>query len=180
MASEKPSTSPKIYFRGSCACSRLTYTCTTIPNMSQACHCISCRKLSGGPYQAYTDVPASSTTFYDNTEKLRYEGMPKDNIGGITFLRLSDVAERAYCVSCYTPLAFRYRHKPEYLGIAMGSVDEESLGGEEVREALRLKKHIFVSQKCFWDQSTNDDLPKVDRFSGTFEEDMEASKGKHG
>ena len=182
MDPEKASSQPmaEVHFRGSCACARMTYACTSIPSSAQACHCVSCRKLSGSPYQAFADVPATSLTFYDNTENLRHEGLPKDNIGGITFIRLSEVAERAFCVSCHASLAFRYKPHPNYMGVPMGSIDESSLKGEEVKEALKLKKHIFVSQKVSWVDVTKDGLPTFERFSGTFEQDLYAANEKKG
>ena len=141
-------------------------------------HCVTCRKLSGGPYQAFADVESKSVTFYDNKEHLRYEGLPKDDIGGITFLRLSAVAERAFCAACHTPLAMRYRHHPELIGVTLGTVDNESVSEQKVKDALRPTGHIFVSQKAWWVDVEKDGIPVYDRFTGDFEQDMKAWHGK--
>jgi len=178
MAAEKPASPPVISFKGSCACGRMTYDCAEPPFSSSACHCNTCRKLSGGPYQAFVDVISKSVTFYDNAEHLRYEGLPKDNIGGITFLRFSKVSERAFCASCHSPLAMRYKLEYDTIGLTLGSVDEESMGNEKVKEAFKLQQHIFVSQKAWWYDVEKDDLPCEDRFTGHFEEDMKAWEGK--
>jgi len=58
------------------------------------------------------------------------------------------------------------------MGVTLGSIDEDSLS-KEVREKLRLEKHIFVSQKACWFDVKKDGLPTFERFSGTFEEDLE-------
>ena len=181
MANEKVGVPPTVYFKGSCACGRMIYESNEIPTAMQACHCVTCRKLSGGPYQAYADVKSKSITFYDNTEQLRYEGLPKDNMGGISFLRLSKVADRALCADCHTPLAFRYKHENEIdaIGITMGSIDVDSILSDEVKQALQLKSHIFVSQNPWW-YSINDGLRTHERFSGDYEEKMEDWHRKQG
>ncbi|KAI7194518.1 hypothetical protein KC324_g4900, partial [Hortaea werneckii] len=84
-------------FRGSCACTRITLESTQFPKSCSACHCIPCQKLSGGPFQAYAETASDALTLYDNVEQLRYQGFPKDDIGGIAYLRLSKLGERAYC-----------------------------------------------------------------------------------
>lgn len=164
---EKADTQPETQLRGSCACGRLTYACSSLPaaNDTTACHCVNCRKLSGGPYQAYADVASKSVTFFDNEEHLRYEGLPKDNMGGIVFVRLSAAGERAYCGSCYSPLAMRYKNEPGVTGLTLGSVDEGSIVDSRVRSALSLKAHIFTSQKAWWFE-LKDGIPVHERFSG--------------
>ncbi|KAK5128951.1 hypothetical protein LTR85_000284 [Meristemomyces frigidus] len=180
MESEKPTETPTIAFKGSCACKRMTYDCTHLPHKVTACHCITCRKLSGGPFQAFADVPPRSVTFYDNREHLRYEGLPKDDFGGITFLRLSKVADRAFCASCNTPLAMRYAHEGGDFDLAIGSADEASLTSEEAKAVFKPKQHIFVSQRVWWYDIAKDGTPFYDRFPGTFEDDMKAGDSKEG
>ncbi|KAK4949505.1 hypothetical protein LTR10_012123 [Elasticomyces elasticus] len=178
---EKTSSSkPEAQFKGSCVCGRMTYECSEIPNSVSACHCTSCRKLSGGPYQAFADVKSSSVTYYDNTEQLRYEGLPRDDIGGISFLRLSKIAERAFCADCHTPLAFRYKPLYEDTGIAMGSIDESSLHSQQMKDALKLKSHIFAKEKAGWVDIEKDGIPIYKGFSETFEATLNAGSGKQG
>lgn len=122
----------------------------------------------------------ASVTYYDHQESLRYEGLPRESLGGIQHLTLSDAAQRAYCVSCHTPLAMRYRNRMETMWICLGSVDEASLGGEEVRQALEVQQHIFVSQKVWWCRIDGDGVPRFERFEGSFEEDVAFPKEKAG
>ncbi|KAK3648699.1 hypothetical protein LTR56_000972 [Elasticomyces elasticus] len=168
---------PEAQFKGSCVCGRMTYECSEIPNSVSACHCTLCRKLSGGPYQAFADVKSSSVTYYDNTEQLRYEGLPRDDIGGISFLRLSKIAERAFCADCHTPLAFRYKPLYDDTGIAMGSIDESSLHSKEMKDALKLQSHIFAGEKACWVDVEKDGIPIHKGFSETFEGTLEAASG---
>lgn len=172
----------EVLFDGSCACSRITYTCTSFPTCSSNCHCNICRKLSGGPYQTYADVQSKQVTFYDHKENLRYEGLPTNSNGGITFLRFSKAGERTFCVDCYTPLAMRYRHHADVIGITLGSVDEDTIKNDEVKAALKPTFHIFTSQMPWWvDQVEKDGLEVHQRFSSQgFEDDIKAWEGKEG
>ncbi|KAF2216380.1 hypothetical protein CERZMDRAFT_81501 [Cercospora zeae-maydis SCOH1-5] len=136
-----------------------------------SCVAYSCRKVSGGPFQAWADVDASSVTFFDHKEALQYGGLPKNNMGGIIFIRLSDLGERAYCATCNTPLAMRYKNWMENTSLALGAVDEESLT-KTAKEALQLSAHIFTSHKAWWLNIKDDDLPKYDRFTDESFEDM--------
>ena len=151
---------------------------------AQSCHCVTCRKLSGGPYQSFADVSSNGVTFYDKKDKLRYEGLPKDSIGGFTFINFSKVGERAFCIECYSPLAMRYRHQPDLLGLTLGTVDEETIKDERVKEALAPAAHIFICQKVWWYDASKDGIPTHDRFGGTayenFETGMKAWEGKEG
>lgn len=162
-------------FGGSCACRRITYTSSAIPESCTICHCTTCRKLSGGPYQCFPEVPATAVTFFDHKESLRYEGLPKDTIGGITFLRLSNIADRAFCVDCHTPLAMRYRKDEATTHLTLGSVDETTIKDHEVRRALEPKMHIFTSQAVWWNDFAKDGLRAHERFGGDFEQKMQVS-----
>lgn len=95
-------------------------------------------------------------------------------------LRLSKLGERAFCRTCHSILAMRYKHQPEEVGLAMGSVTNESITDEKVKEAFKLKRHIFVSQKAEWYNPSRDGIEMWDRFSGSFEEEMRAAEGNSG
>ena len=91
---------------------------------SQTCRCVTCRKLSGGAFQAFPDVVSKEVTFFDNKERLCYEGLPKDNIGGMTFLRLLKGGEQAFCVSSHTLLTMRYHHDYITISLTFRTVDK--------------------------------------------------------
>ncbi|KAK6398679.1 hypothetical protein LTR65_000231 [Meristemomyces frigidus] len=128
--------------------------------------------------QTQRRIVSSSLTFYDNQENLRHEGLPQDDFGGITFLRLSKVAERAFCASCHAPLVMHYLHMGDGMDLTLGSVDEASLKDDEAKEAFKLKQHIFVSQKAWWYDVEKDGIPVHDRFTGAFDVTVKASEGK--
>ena len=158
----------------------MTYECTSFPQTAQFCYCVTCRKLAGAPFQAFPDVVSKSVTFYDKKEHLRYEGLPKDGIGGITFLRFSKDAERAFCVDCYSPLAMRYKHDYDLIGLTLGTIDEETIHDEKVKEALKPEAHIFTSQNPWWYDISEDGLRSHARFGPGFEEKIKAWEEKEG
>ena len=129
---------------------------------------------------AFLDVDAKGILFYDNKEHLHYEGLPKDSIGGITFLRFAKSSDRAFCVDCYSPLAMRYKHEPDVTGLTLGSVDERTIKDGKVKDVLRPAANIFTSQKAWWYDTAKDDIPYHDRFRGSFEQDIKAWEGKEG
>jgi hypothetical protein len=190
---EKTVATSSVLFGGSCACGRITYESTVcnrdapllnyrliymllqaMPTSAQMCHCVTCRKIGGGVFQAFPDVPSKEVTFYDRKDHLRYEGLPRDSIGGITFLRLMAGAERAFCIDCHSELAMRYMHDPETVGVTIGTIDEHTIRDEDVKAALKPKSHIFASQNPWWFDITMDGLPLRDRFGGDYEERMNA------
>jgi hypothetical protein len=128
-------------------------------------------------HQVFSDVHAARLVLYDHKESLRYEGFPKDDMGGIKILRLSTVSERLFCIDCHSSLGMRYSIEPDSVSITLGSVDEGTIVSEEVRKGLTPFRHIFWSQKVFWFEG-NDGLLRFDRFPGTFEERLNAAMGK--
>ncbi|KAK4505441.1 hypothetical protein PRZ48_003404 [Zasmidium cellare] len=180
MAEDRSPSAPEVHFRGSCACGRITYACSTPPKEGHttACHCVTCRKISGGPFQAFAHVAAANLTFFDNQEHSRVEGLPKDDANGIVFRRLSPIGERAFCGSCSTSLAMRYKHQPQNVGVTLGTIDEDSVANPKVKDLLQIDQHIFMGQSVSWLHIDNDGVPKYARFtSGEFEEDMAAWVG---
>ena len=178
--SEKQPQNPTVFFGGCCACGRITYESTSFPKGPTMCHCVTCRKIGGGPFQCFPDVVSKEVIFYDNKERLRYEGLPKDTIGGITFLRFSKVSERAFCVDCYSQLAMRYKHEYDTIGLTLATVDENTIQDEKVKKALMPVSHIFASQNPWWYDIKMDGLPTRERFGGDFEEQMKLWESKHG
>lgn len=171
------SSSPTPLFTGTCACARITYTSTSPPTNTTTCFCTTCRKLSGSTSQTFTHIPSKSLTLYDNTSSLRYEGLPKDDIGGIEFLRLSKFAERAVCASCRAPLAMRYLVEEGSVGVVVGSVDSEGVG-EEAARGLRAEKAIFTGSAPAWVDVSALGVRSYERWGDGFQEEVVTGYGK--
>lgn len=162
-------------FTGSCACGRITYKCSNAPMACSACHCVTCRKLSGAAYQTFATVKANEITYHDGKDDVTLSSLPTDSFHGIEIFRYVKSSDRAFCVDCHTPLAMRYMHAPHAHSITLGSVDEESAKDDHVRDKLRPERHIFVTQKVPWCEGIGSDrLVQFERFSGNFEEAIRA------
>nr|OQO19820.1 hypothetical protein B0A51_12755 [Rachicladosporium sp. CCFEE 5018] len=159
-------------FSGSCACGAITFVCTTTPKSVTNCYCNTCRKASGASHQTYANIPQESVNYHERgTGLARPSSTGRDN-GSRIDLNLSDVAMRSYCSYCHTPLSMQYRKQPDRLHICVGSVDADSVAGDDLRRALMATQNIFMSQKPVW-VKVDDGLPAFDRFDGDFEDLIE-------
>lgn len=160
------------FYKGSCACGRISYGSFSQPEDSCCCHCVTCRKLSGAPYIPFVSATSKEVMFLDTRSASRYEGLPRDSIGGIEIVRFSKFADRAFCLSCHSQLAMRYHNSRGRIGLCLGTVDEGSVLNQGVNDAMKPKEHIFVSQKVSWYDPRKGGIPCYDRFSGNFEQDL--------
>jgi hypothetical protein len=62
-------------------------------------------------------------------------------------LKLSDVAERAFCSGCGTPITMVYNFDKDEVSVTMGSIDLASF----TCDPPKIKNHIFVREKAAWD-----------------------------
>jgi hypothetical protein len=139
--------------RGSCACGHITYTSTSQPRRACDCHCLECRKISGSPYITFIGFPRSSIT---------YSHPPKT-------IRLSTVAERAFCDQCGSTISMWYSVNDNF-GIAAGSLDEESMPAGTLAGLERPR--IFLQEKAGWYDIPEDGAPKFERFQPGFDEKL--------
>ncbi|MCJ1467204.1 hypothetical protein MMC07_005827 [Pseudocyphellaria aurata] len=140
-----------VVLRGGCFCGGVQYTSTALPSDIQNCHCSMCRRLSGAPFLAFADFPLDAVTF--------------DPKGSLQILYLSGVAERGYCSACGTPVTMTYKCQPDMMGIAAGTIDEDSVEGELTKATA----HIFLEQKASWYTLGDDGLQRWDRFGDDFQ-----------
>jgi hypothetical protein len=97
---------------GSCCCAAVTYTSTTLPTFITCCYCITCRKLSSGPYLVFAHFPVLSLSWSDVSSSLKTTSH-------------SDIAKRGHCKECGNPLYMSYNHEIDNkdIGICIGSID---------------------------------------------------------
>lgn len=74
--------------------------------------------------------------------------------------RKSDIAIRASCRDCGTPMFMTYYAVPDTISIAAGTVDEESMKGR----ILKPNVHIFVGEKAEWYSLPDDGLKRYEAF----------------
>ena len=111
--------------KGSCLCRAVTYEIDHEVNEMGVCHCMMCRKWSGGVYLAVA-VPA---------DKLRVSG-------DVQTYRSSSWAERTFCPRCGTSLWYRVTapgpHQGEY-HLGFGTLDD--------KVGMKMTGEIFIDKK---------------------------------
>ncbi|GAM87434.1 hypothetical protein ANO11243_054580 [Dothideomycetidae sp. 11243] len=151
---------------GSCACGAVTYVSQSLPEQVQHCNCVTCRKLSGGPFMTFGDFKAEDVRFSSGDVQVDVTSNAiEKSQGSFQAFQVSKVAIRGACKSCHSPMSMWYFHMPESIGIPLGSVDEESLADAEARRSLQAEAHIFADQRVGWYNIDKDSLPTHARFT---------------
>lgn len=96
--------------KGSCACGAITVEAKNISQSVGACHCSTCRKISGGsPYMA---VECGSDVNFSGSEN-------------ISIYNSSEWAERGFCGKCGSPLFYRLKQANQYM-LSSGLFNDEN------------------------------------------------------
>ncbi|KAJ5287245.1 hypothetical protein N7478_002931 [Penicillium angulare] len=112
---------------GSCACHYIRYTSTSTPTRLVNCHCTTCRKQAGAPYQAFVHFPIGA---------IKWEVEP-------TTWKSSETASRTFCPKCGSTMSMVLDAEPHQIGIVAGTVDDAS----QIPEP---SDHIFLEEKVPW------------------------------
>ncbi|MBE9094108.1 GFA family protein [Tychonema sp. LEGE 07203] len=103
----------KIPFTGGCMCGNIRYECSAEPIFMGNCHCRDCQRATGTAYAAAILVPRREVSIAGNVKYYEVTG----DSGGII--------SRGFCPNCGSRL-FSKPPKPEFMGIAAGSLDDPS------------------------------------------------------
>lgn len=125
--------------QGSCECGDVKFEVTGELRPVIACHCDQCRKSSGHYWAA---------TYADSQNMKITRGRT------LTWFQSTDVVRKGFCRTCGSSLFWRLDGR-DGCSISAGAFDTEL--------PVKLKKHIFVSEKgCYYD--IHDGLPQAARF----------------
>jgi heme-degrading monooxygenase HmoA len=124
---------------GGCACGHVRYTARGVPRNRTLCHCSDCRKASGATPVAWATFARSELVF----EAAR----PRERAS-------SERAHRGFCAECGTQLTFMYRAEPDFVDLAVATLDEP--------ERIPPEDHTWVRSKPGW-MRIGDDLPRFER-----------------
>ncbi|GAB7353201.1 hypothetical protein MBLNU459_g3724t1 [Dothideomycetes sp. NU459] len=149
--------------KGSCACGRVRYSAAALPSGVQNCHCVVCRKLSGGPFIAFATFRTEDVQFYDGEETVDFAGSELKDTGALHVFSISDQALRAACRHCHAPVLMYYHARPETTYLTVGTIDDSELPAE-ASQRLKPAYQIFVGQKAPWYDADKDGIPCYDRF----------------
>jgi hypothetical protein len=93
---------------GGCQCGAVRYAIYVAPQKSHVCHCRMCQRATGGLFAALVGAP--------KTDFAWIEGAP-------AIFASSNLAERAFCRDCGTPLGFAYVTPEARQHVTIGSLD---------------------------------------------------------
>ncbi|HEX7926032.1 MAG TPA: GFA family protein [bacterium] len=109
---------------GGCLCGDVRYTLSAAPQHAVYCHCSMCRKSSGAPYTGWA-VFALTALKWTNAEPAEYKS--------------SGAASRHHCRRCGGQITWRTSKRPEFVAIAIGSLDTP--------DAVKPERHVFWADR---------------------------------
>lgn len=113
-----------------CQCGAVAATMTGAPKFVALCHCLSCRRATGGAFSTWVGFP--------DTE-VAWSGAP-------AFYASSPGVKRGYCSACGTPLTYASDKWPGETHFLIGAMDDADryapVGEVFADEALAWAQHI--------------------------------------
>jgi hypothetical protein len=110
---------------GGCQCGKVRYALYAEPQ-GAFCHCRMCQRATGGVFAALAWAPKADFSWT--------KGEP-------AVFASSNLADRAYCRDCGTPLTFTYHHT-DGTNVTMGSLDDP--------ERANMTMHHGVEPRVSW------------------------------
>jgi hypothetical protein len=129
---------------GGCLCGAVRYESRLAPTEGFYCHCRSCQRFAGGLFAAFVRLPRTSFAFTS---------------GDPTFYRSSEVARRAFCSACGSPLIFIYDNADADFWVTVGSLDHPEDWPLIKGAGWGPTVHGTVDNKVPW-QEIDDGLPQ--------------------
>jgi len=96
---------------GGCQCGAVRYALYVKPQNSHACHCRMCQRATGGVFAVLAGAPKGDFAWT--------KGEP-------AVFASSNLASRAFCRACGTPLSFAYNLPEARFYVTLGSLDDPS------------------------------------------------------
>jgi hypothetical protein len=96
--------------KGACACGKVRFEARGAPYRVGVCHCLTCRRVHGAPFNFYVVFPADAVAI----------------TGAVTAFESSGHGRRYACASCNAPVYSHYDH-PDEVDLYPASFDEPGL-----------------------------------------------------
>lgn len=112
---------------GGCQCGKVRYALYVAPQNSHVCHCRMCQRATGGLFAALTGAPKGDFAW---------------TAGEPAFFASSNLAQRAYCRDCGTPLSFSYNQPEARFYVTIGSLDDP--------ESAPITKQYGIESRLSW------------------------------
>ena len=127
-------------YSGSCLCREVRYEFDVEPRVCVACHCSSCRKVTGSAFATWAQVPLAQFRWVAGSER-------------IAEFRSSDHGQRFFCKSCGSTLGNLTTERPNIMHLACGTLDEPP--------QVRITMHVYAASKAPW-FDISDGAPQYD------------------
>ncbi len=128
--------------KGTCLCGAVAYEAATKLEAIDHCHCSMCRRSHGAAFATYGRVAKDHLVIHSGEDSIK------------TFSS-SEAVNRRFCSRCGSSLFFLHNAMPDFVFIAVGTLDEDPGGRPEA--------HIFASSKADW-YTIEDALPRHDGY----------------
>lgn len=112
---------------GGCQCGAVRYALYVAPQNAHVCHCRMCQRATGGVFAALAGAPKSAFAWTAGTP---------------AFYASSNLAKRAYCRDCGTPLSFAYDLPDARFYVTIGSLDDPN--------AAPIVRQFGIESKLDW------------------------------
>lgn len=123
---------------GSCLCGQIRYRIYGPLETVLNCHCSMCRKAHGAAFRTRAAVRTAD-----------FEWLGGENL--LSRFESSKGEHRTFCSVCGSNLVTLFENNPEWLGFALGTLDDDP--------GVKPEMHVFVGYKAPWHEIT-DDLPR--------------------
>ena len=113
---------------GGCLCGAVRYSAVAKPFAADYCHCSNCLKSTGAPVSAWMDFKTEQVDWLNRDCLVDFESSAK--------------IRRGFCAKCGSTLTYRSVDHPEYLTLAITSLDNPEL--------VRPTYHIHTENQLPW------------------------------
>ena len=113
---------------GGCLCGAVRYHAQSKPFAADYCHCKNCLKSTGAPVSAWMDFKIEQVAWQSKDNLVEYESSPQ--------------IRRGFCMKCGSTLTFRSVSHPEYLTLAITSLDNPT--------SVNPTYHIYTENQLPW------------------------------
>jgi ubiquinone/menaquinone biosynthesis C-methylase UbiE len=137
--------------KGSCACGAVTWSAAIPPIAMCHCFCTQCRKTSGSTFQSMMEFPIWAVSF-------------KPRLVELKSVNLTDKARRTFCGNCGSCISYRSFALMQYIEMAMGTLDIDSLSGITMEKLLSgaKKNWCCMKQQVGWWKMPDDGWARWD------------------
>jgi hypothetical protein len=112
---------------GGCQCGAIRYAFYAPLENAHVCHCRMCQRATGGVFAALAGSAPENFAWTRGTPD---------------FFASSNLAQRAFCSACGTPLTFKYESPGTRMYVTIGSLDHP--------EAVTLEKQYGIESRLPW------------------------------